>query len=237
MQRYFVSIEEYKSNVLTSDYNHISKVLRSRVGDQFIVCSTSCKKVEITNIDSETVQVKDISLIEDNNELPLNITIAQGLPKQDKMDYVVQKATELGMYSLIPLSMSRSVVKYDDKKSKTKVDRWNKIAKEAAEQSHRSVVPEVKDITSIKAIDYSQFDLLLLAYEDINNVSKTLKQTQFKQYKNILIVIGPEGGIDSKELEYLVSKNFITVSLGKRILRSETASLYALSSISYELEG
>ena len=247
MQRYFLKNTQFqaKSAIITGDdAHHISRVMRMESGDQIIVCDEGkiCHYATIKQMNGQEVEVTLDSVIEAQTELPIEVTIAQGLPKGDKFEWVIQKATECGAHQFIPLNMERSVVKLDAKKVMKKVERWNKIAKEAAEQSHRQMVPTVTDVQSFKQLleQASHYDICLFAYEE------TAKQGQLAQLKQslnevennekLLVIVGPEGGISEKEEALLLQSGFKPCALGPRILRTETAPIYILSAISYALE-
>lgn len=247
MQRYFLNNNQFQSDCATvtgDDAHHISRVMRMESGDQLIVCNEDkvCHFATIKQIDGQKIEVTLDSVIEAQTELPIEVTIAQGLPKGDKFEWVIQKATECGANEFIPLNMERSVVKLDAKKASKKVERWNKIAKEASEQSHRQLVPTVTDVQTFKQLlDQAQnYDVCLFAYEE------TAKQGQLAQLKQslseiqanakMLVVVGPEGGISEKEEALLLQSGFKPCALGPRILRTETAPIYILSAISYALE-
>ncbi|MFI3329984.1 MAG: RsmE family RNA methyltransferase [bacterium] len=234
MQRYFISNKEFESNIISSnDVFHISKVIRSKVNDKIIVCNNvDSYIVTITSISQEEVCFKKEEKLR-SNELPINITLLQGIPKGDKLDDIIMHSTELGISNILISNFTRSIAKIEEKKKEHKLTRFKKIAKEAAEQSHRNCIPNVS-IVDYKKIDFTQYDLLILLDED---EAKKIKSTSLKEvynnHKNILFVVGPEGGIDSKERNYFVENNFKLVSLGKRILRTQTASLSFLSMLGY----
>ncbi|MDQ0197242.1 16S rRNA (uracil(1498)-N(3))-methyltransferase [Neobacillus ginsengisoli] len=246
MQRYFVN-ERAKDNrffIDAEDRHHIVKVMRMEIGDQ-IVCvdsegkSAVCKIAEITDeqVVADVVQWKD-----EQSELPISITIASGLPKGDKLEWIIQKGTEMGAYEFLPFSASRSVVKWDEKKAAKKIERWQKIAKEAAEQSHRAFLPEVVSPISFKTLlkKSNDYDYKLVAFEEesrngeTSNFSATLQQ--LKKGESLLMVFGPEGGLTEEEVQLLRENDFSLCGLGPRILRTETAPLYALAAISYHIE-
>ena len=247
MQRYFLNNTQFQSDCATvtgDDAHHISRVMRMESGDQLIVCNKDkvCHFATIKQINGQKIEVTLDSVIEAQTELPIEVTIAQGLPKGDKFEWVIQKATECGANEFIPLNMERSVVKLDAKKASKKVERWNKIAKEASEQSHRQMVPTVTDVQTFKQLldQAANYDVCLFAYEE------TAKQGQLAQLKQslseiqtnakMLVVVGPEGGISEKEEALLLQSGFKPCALGPRILRTETAPIYILSAISYALE-
>ena len=176
----------------------------------------------------------------------VHITLFQGIPKFEKMELIIQKNTEVGIKSIVPVIMERTVVKLDEKIASKKLERWQKIAEIAAKQSMRDIIPQIGNITKLKDIDTTEFDAVLVAYEnEEHNMLKTeLQKLESKvksnnsseQQYNIAIVIGPEGGISEKELVMLAEKNAKFVSLGKRILRTETAGVVMAGNIIYELE-
>lgn len=248
VQRYFIHSNQMNDTTVTitgEDVHHIVRVMRMNVDDQ-LLCSCSetrqtarCKIAEITN---ESVVTHIVEWIKAETELPVRITIANGLPKGDKLELVIQKGTELGAEMFIPFNAARSIAKWDDKKGVKKVERWNKIAKEAAEQAHRSFIPEVVESMSFTELLQvsEQYDYKLVAYEESAKegeraaFASTLQQ--MKQDESVLIVFGPEGGLTDKEIEKLTQQGFVCCALGPRILRTETAPLYALSAISYHFE-
>ncbi|GKV54339.1 ribosomal RNA small subunit methyltransferase E [Sporosarcina sp. NCCP-2222] len=248
MQRYFLTTpfddQNDESWIEGEDAKHISRVMRMSAGDSIIAVSENEAYVSsILEVTTEGVRVKrNPDSLLPNREMPVSVSIACGLPKGDKLDYIVQKGTELGMTALLPFEAERSIVKWDAKKGGKKVERLQKIAKEAAEQCHRTVIPEVKEPVSITNLlaEASHYDVLLVADEEDaksnepNRIADRLKNVYHKQ--SVLVVFGPEGGISRKEAELLKSAGFLSVSLGPRILRTETAPLYVLSAMSYEFE-
>ena len=242
MQKYFIKESDLANNIITGDdVFHIKTVTRSRVGDEVLVSDE--KKtylVKITNITNNEVSFEIINEQIGNTELPVFVSIFQGYPKGDKIEDIIKHGTELGAYEFVPTLMKRSVFKLDSKKKDSKLIRFNRIAKEAAEQSFRAYIPRVVDIKNLKEIDFSSFDVKILCYEEsakngeLVNFKKLIKG--LKPENKVAVAIGPEGGIDDNELNYLLSKGFIPCALGPRILRTETAVFYALSAISYEME-
>lgn len=242
MQRYFtktLDIDNKEALLTSSDFHHIKNVMRNNVQDEIIVCdlSENCYKSQIQYFDESKKEVL-VNLVEvlPSNELQVKVDLAQGLIRRERFEYVLQKTTELGINRIIPVSSKYSIIKLSNKESK-KLDRWNKITKEASEQSHRSALVTVESVKkSFKEIDYSLYDQVLIAYERENN-SKELKNVLLEEVKSILIVIGPEGGLHEDEIKYFKSlDNTYFVGLGRRILRSETASSYLLSVIGYMYE-
>ncbi|WP_042146004.1 16S rRNA (uracil(1498)-N(3))-methyltransferase [Paucisalibacillus sp. EB02] len=247
MQRYFIPEENLNNDIITidgEDAHHIVRVMRMQVGDKIICNPPNANGAicEIIQIEDYFVMAKTIEWLNYNAELPVSVTIAQGLPKGDKMDLVLQKGTELGASAFIPFQSKRSVVKWDARKADKKIARYAKIIKEASEQSHRSNLPEIKSVMNLKELikESETYQVKIIAYEE------EAKTHPFQSYASIisklntgdrvLICIGPEGGFSSEEVHSLKEHQFIPVRLGPRILRTETAALYALASISYQLE-
>ncbi|UTE76391.1 16S rRNA (uracil(1498)-N(3))-methyltransferase [Rossellomorea sp. KS-H15a] len=247
MQRYFIE-DLYRENdpimITGDDYHHIVRVMRMKEQDEvFVVFKDQASAItRIETITSDSVKLSIVQWETSTKELPIKVTIASGLPKGDKLELIFQKGTELGATQFIPFNADRSIVKWDEKKAKKKTERWEKIVKEAAEQSHRLLVPDVSAPVSMKQLIQigSQFDYKLVAYEEEaragekGNLSKMLSSIGNGQ--SVLVVFGPEGGLSEKEIELLKSGGFLTCGLGPRILRTETAPLYVLSAISYQLE-
>lgn len=225
-----------------SDVNHIKNVLRMKLNEQLLI-SDGKGNDYMCVIKEYTMDNKVIAAITDEQfqgtELPSKIYLFQGLPKSDKMELIIQKAVELGAYKIIPVSTKRAVVKLDKKKESTKLARWNAIAQSAAKQSRRSIIPEVNNVMSFKeAIDYAKtLDINLIPYENYKDMSYT-KETISKidAGKSIGIFIGPEGGFDEGEVEMAEIAGIKKISLGKRILRTETAGLMIISVLMYKLE-
>ncbi|GAE33358.1 16S rRNA (uracil(1498)-N(3))-methyltransferase [Halalkalibacter akibai] len=247
MQRYFVAKEQMgdqEVKITGEDVKHISRVMRMNIGDQ-IICSDNDSRTVSCRISSMMDQEIIADIIESlapNTELPVEVTIAQGLPKGDKLDLIIQKGTELGAHTFIPYSASRSVVKWDHKKAGKKVERLEKIAKEAAEQSYRERIPVVLTVQTLAELkkQMSQYDSVILAYEES---AKEGEKSQFasalselKVGQKIMIIVGPEGGLTDEEVRQLCSEGAVASGFGPRILRTETAALYALSAISYHFE-
>lgn len=242
MQKYFISKEKLNECIIdTDDAFHISTVMRSKVGDEILVSDQEkCVLAKITSIEKNKVTFEIKEELKANNELPVKVTIFQGYPKGDKLEEIIKHSTELGAYAFMPTIMKRSLFKLDPKKKNTKLERFQKIAKEASEQSFRLIIPKVIDILGLKEIDFNEYDKLILCYEesskkgDLVNFKSIVKN--LKKDDKVRVVIGPEGGIDEAELEYLSKLGFVSCGLGPRILRTETAAAYVLSSISYEME-
>ncbi|MEH6946696.1 16S rRNA (uracil(1498)-N(3))-methyltransferase [Bacillus sp. JJ634] len=247
MQRYFLEnkqVNEQNIMITGDDYHHITRVMRMEPGAEIIVVNKDGQTAiaEISEITNDAVVGAVIEWKNEEKELPIHVTIASGLPKGDKLDYIVQKGTELGALEFIPFIAARSVVKWDSKKASKKIERLQKIAKEAAEQSHRSVLPAVKEqMTVSQLIQYAKnFDYKLIAFEEEAKRGETARLakvlTEAKRGQSILFVFGPEGGLTTEEVEKLSEAGFAACGLGPRILRTETAPLYALAAVSYHVE-
>mgnify|MGYP002656893451 FL=1 len=252
MSKFFVKTEQINNNdivIIGDDVNHIINVLRMKKTDKVQICNQDTGdnyNAEIVNYSKNEVECKIISKINETTESNVHITLFQGIPKFEKMELIIQKNTEVGIKSIVPVIMERTVVKLDEKIASKKLERWQKIAEIAAKQSMRDIIPQIGNITKLKDIDTTEFDAVLVAYEnEEHNMLKTELQKLERKIKsnnsseqqyNIAIVIGPEGGISEKELVMLAEKNAKFVSLGKRILRTETAGVVMAGNIIYELE-
>ena len=216
-----------------TDYNHIKNVLRMNMGEQFLVsCEGVSDLCELESIESDTVVAKIIKTNYQSTNLPINIHLFQGLPKSDKLELIIQKAVELGVATVTPVSMKRSIVKIDDKKKKSKRERWQAIAEAAAKQSKRTAVPEVCDILSYKEFiaRAKELDLLLVPYECADGMAATKAAlSEIKSGMNVGIIIGPEGGFEQKEIEDALEIGGKVISLGSRILRTETAAITTIA--------
>lgn len=231
MQRYFCDSNEEVVTLSSDDSYHITKVMRMNVGDNIELVSNN--KLYIAEIIKTTpsVIVKKNS-IQESFDTNINIDIAQSIVVEQKMDYILQKGTELGVNKFIPLIVDRSVVKLNDKSDK-KQKRWQTIVKEAAEQSKRLEVPTVANPCNIKELAKLDYDLKILC--SVNETSKNIKTvlSNISISDRILVVVGPEGGFTNLEEQELIKNGFVSVSLGNRVLRTETASLFVLSVINY----
>lgn len=233
MQRYFAkNIENNKVELEQSDYHHIKNVMRYKNNDNIEVVFNN-KLFIATILDIQNYDIKIIEEKEDNNELPVDLCVAVGLVKEQKMDLILQKLTELGVKRIIPIKMSRSIVNLDDKKIDKKLLRWTTICKEASEQSKRNIIPIIDKPMTLNELLKIEADIKLVASvkEDKNFIANYLQSN--KNYVKIIVVIGPEGGISYEEEEKLNKNNFISVSLGTTVLRVETAAIYVASVINY----
>lgn len=253
MPKFFVEETQVNKGIITiegKDVNHIKNVLRKKEKDEIEICIMPENKEEkgkdtiseILEIKEESIKCKIKEYEEKDVEGNIEVTIFQGLPKSDKMELVIQKSTELGVCKIAPVEMKRCVVKLKGKDAEKKVARWQKISEVAAKQCGRSIIPQIKEIMTIESIcrNIQDFNKVIVAYEE--EKEKKLK-TELKQLKEILkadevlkiaIVIGPEGGIDHSEIEQLKKAGASIVTLGKKILRTETVALNVLSNIMYE---
>ena len=247
MRKFFVSsnqIVENEIKILGEDVNHIRNVLRLEKGEQIKICDKDLSKNYICEIFEISKEFINCKIIEETNldaEGNVELTVFQGLPKADKMELIIQKCTELGASSFVPVEFSRSIVKLNERDSYKKIERWQKIVEMAAKQSKRDLVPEIKNLININNLctEIDNFDLVLLAFEneDKNSLkNELLKIKNTKDKIKIAVIIGPEGGIEEKEVDVLKNSGAKVVSLGKRILRTETAALCMASIIMYELE-
>ena len=247
MPRFFVKAEQIGPRYIEitgKDVNHIKNVLRKEIEDKIEICNQETGQAyscEIEQIDDKKVITKIIKEIE-KNENTVKIDIYQGLPKAEKMELIIQKSVELGANSIIPVALNRCIVKLEGKDEIKKVERWQKISESAAKQCGRDNIPEIKNIIKIKQLSElcEKYDSIIVAYE--NEKQYTLKQEieNIKKYNKsdlkLAVVIGPEGGLEKEEVEILKNRNAKVVTLGKRILRTETVALNVLSILTYELD-
>lgn len=247
MRKFFVEtdqISEDKIEITGEDVNHIRNVLRLEIGEKIKIGDKEnglnyvC---EISDISKDMVVCEILEKLEGESESNIDLTVFQGLPKADKMELIIQKGTELGVNAFIPVIFKRTVVKFDEKDKLKKLARWQKIAEVAAKQSMRDSIPEIKNIENIKNLCnlISNYDIVLVAYE---NESKNKLKNELENLKNsksslkIAVVIGPEGGIENEEVIALKDAGCKIITLGNRILRTETVSLVMAAIINYELE-
>ena len=236
MQRYFADIKNNNVILSQDDIFHITKVMRGKIGDHIEVVDKSNHSTFLAVINSiNPLQVVVQEPINNNAELDKDVTLFFALAKSDKIEFVIQKATELGAKRVILFQGKRSVVKFSIDDFNRKLSRYNAIAKEASEQCHRQFIPEILYIDNLKKIEGYLCDENLFAYELEASKSNLIDELD-KTAKSVSIIVGPEGGFDESEAEFLISLKFKPVSLGKRILRCETAAVYALSVVSYLLE-
>ena len=243
MYHFFVEEEQVNGEnayISGSDVNHIVNVLRMKIGEELLISVKGdwdylCKIEEIEN---DRVNLKLLESME-QRELPIKLTLLQGIPKSDKLEMIIQKAIELGVSEIIPVKTNRVVVKIDEKKTQAKVNRWNAIAESAAKQSKRSIVPKVlKPQTVENALEIvKDYGVKLLPYENADGIKKTKDILNSLDSKNnIAVFIGPEGGFEEAEVKKSTDSGFEVITLGKRIIRTETAGLALLSNIMIRLE-
>jgi len=234
MQRYFCNeVNNEVFNLNEDDSYHIKKVMRMNIGMNIeIVCGKKLFIGEIIELDP-IVRAKIVLNKDDYNEMDVKVSICQSLVNEQKMDFILQKATELGAYDFYPYKALNSVVK-DNGKGDKKVLRWQKIVKEASEQSKRNIIPNVHNMIDINELINLKADLKIIC--TVNEVTKNIKKVLQEHSKcdTIIIVVGPEGGFKPQEEALLIDNGFVSVSLGSRVLRTETASLAILSMINYE---
>lgn len=226
------------------DVNHMKNVLRIKNGEEVLVSDGTGQDYlcRVLALEREEVLGEIVSVCKESRELPSRIWLFQGLPKSDKMEWIVQKAVELGAAGIVPVVTKNTVVKLDSKKEDARVKRWQAIAESAAKQSKRSVAPRVLRVMTLKeAFDYveaGQFQVRIIPYEHtkgMENAKKALEQVEPGQ--DVAVFIGPEGGFDESEIETALDRGIVPVSLGKRILRTETAGLVVLAAVMLRLEG
>jgi len=224
------------------DVNHIKNVLRMMPGDEIVICNGQGKDCYciIDKVSDSQIETVINSVQDTETELSAKITLFQGLPKSDKMELIIQKAVELGVYEIVPVMTARCVVKYsDDKKEDKKIARWQAISESAAKQSHRGIIPKVQPVMTFKEalVSASKMDLKVIPYENEKGMVATKEAlSNLKNCNTVGIFIGPEGGFESSEVELAREYNIIPISLGRRILRTETAGLALLSMMMLTLE-
>ena len=247
MPKFFVNSEQINNNeikIIGNDVNHIKNVLRLSINDKIKICDKdehvnyNCR---ISNIDNEYVITQIIDEEKSNVETKTQIHVFQGLTKGDKLEFIIEKLTEIGVKELTAVAMKRSVVKLQEKDKQKKMVRWNKIAEVAAKQSGRDEILKINDIINYKNIfNYlKDYDIVLLAYEKEEKLTlkKALSKLDKTKENKVAVLIGPEGGFDDIEIEQAKQNSLVNiVTLGKRILRTETAPLVISSNILYELE-
>lgn len=244
MHHFFVTPDQVSENhifIEGSDVNHMKNVLRMKIGEEFQVSDGNNKKYrcKIEEFTEKEVCAMILEELKADTELPSKLYLFQGLPKSDKMEWIVQKAVELGAWEIIPVSTRRAVVKLDEKKAAKKVERWNSISESGAKQSGRAKIPEVKSVMSYKeALSYAkQLDIVLIPYELAEGMQETKQLIRsIEPGQSVGVFIGPEGGFEQEEVELAVEMGAKPVTLGKRILRTETAGLTMLSVLMYHLE-
>ena len=244
MHHFFVSPNQIDDKYVTitgGDVNHIKNVLRMKVDEELLVSNGQDKDYycKIESISDDEIRALILDEEFEGTELPTELYLFQGLPKSDKMELIIQKAVELGVKEIIPVATKRCVVKLDDKKEASKIKRWQAISESAAKQSRRTIIPEVSSVMSFKeAINRAkEFELGIIPYENFKDMKET-KDVLTKVQKGIKIgiFIGQEGGFEDSEVQYALDNGIHPISLGKRILRTETAGLAILSVLMFQLE-
>lgn len=240
MGRFFVLPHQIDGDTIWiegGDAQHIGKVLRLNVGDEITICDGAGNdyQAKISQIGKNEVQSQIISQSKADTEPNLRVVLYQGIPKAAKMDFVIQKAVELGVTEIVPVMTKRSVVKLDDKGAKGKVERWNKIAAEASKQCNRAVIPTVAPVMDLEEAlsRMQQLELKLIPYEAEEKTGLRDVLEQHAHAASVGILIGPEGGFDQQEVELARKGALLPVRLGKRILRTETAPLAVIAALMY----
>ena len=246
MPKFFIKTNQIINNkiqIIGEDVKHISQVLRLKNSEELTVCNLDSGKnylAKLEQINKDEIWCNIDKELETTCELQAKVTIFQGLPKADKMEYIIQKNTELGAKEIVPVIMKRCVTKWEEHGASKKLERWQKIAESAAKQSGRDFIPSIQNAITIKDLckKANEFDILILAYENEQNTTlkSVLKNSKQCGKINIGIIVGPEGGIEENEANLLLEAGAQVVNLGKRILRTETASIMIMSNIVYEYE-
>lgn len=244
MHHFFVSpdqIDERYVTITGGDVNHIKNVLRMKIDEELLISNGQDKDYycKIESISDNEIKALILDEEFEGTELPTELYLFQGLPKSDKMELIIQKAVELGVKEIIPVATKRCVVKLDDKKEASKIKRWQAISESAAKQSRRTIIPEISSVMSFReAINRAkEFEFGIIPYENFKDMTET-KEVLNKVQKGIKIgiFIGPEGGFEESEIQYALENGIHPISLGKRILRTETAGLAILSVLMFQLE-
>lgn len=247
MSKFFVKnnqISKTEIKILGTDVNHIKNVLRLYIGDEINICNEETSEnyiAKIEQLERDYILCKIVKHLGKELETNVDITIFQGLPKADKMELIIQKSTELGASKFVPVNLKRCIVKLNDKDAKKKIERWQKISEVAAKQSGRDIIPKIEDIATLENVkdEIKNYDLFLVAYEQEKELSlkEVLKTYKFSSERiKIAILIGPEGGLEESEIIQMREAGAKIITLGKRILRTETVALSITSIIMYELE-
>lgn len=251
MYHFFVEENQIKDSriyVNGADYNHVRNVIRLKHGDSVLISVKNNLSGDLSSgnymceLEDYTDDEAVFDITQENvadTELPCRVIIYQGLPKSDKLELIIQKAVELGAARIIPVAMKRSVVKLDDRKAAAKLSRWNAISESAAKQSKRSVIPQVGPVMNYKDAlkQASGCDICFVPYENENGMAETRKLVSaIRPQDSVAVFIGPEGGFEDDEIAAAKELGMHTVTLGKRILRTETAGMAFLSMLAYALE-
>jgi len=244
MYHFFVEpdqIEEPYITITGKDVNHIKNVIRLSAGDEIVLCDKAGREYfcYLDLLTNDGIRCKIQTKGSSKAELPCKVSLMQGAPKQDKMEMIVIKSVELGVYDIVPVEMKRSVVKYDVGKAHKKVARWQSLAESAAKQSKRGIIPVIHDFLNWKSLltKLKGYDIVIVPYENESGMAGTRQVFgRINAGDSVAVVIGPEGGFEPSEIEDLLGIGGITVSLGNRILRTETAGFASLAMIGYQTE-
>ncbi|EXX87977.1 16S rRNA methyltransferase [Paenibacillus darwinianus] len=250
MQRYFVKAESFNEHSVTlegDDAHHLVRVMRMKPGDEIIVSDGEGREAvaKLSGLAPGRVEADILELRPVSGEPGWSVTVAQALPKGDKMELVIQKGTEIGAAAFVPFQSERMVVQYDERKEGKRLERWRKIAKEAAEQAHRSIIPAVRPVLGWRGLvaSLAQYDSVFFCYEKEGGLSGSglrdavraaASQAADPSSLKLLVIVGPEGGFTEREASEAEAAGAVTVGLGKRILRTETAAMVALACLMYE---
>lgn len=244
MRRFFVRPEQVGESVIRitgSDVNHIRNVLRMSVKDTLVIGCQEGREYTcyIEQMDEREITAHIMYVQDTQAELPSRIYLFQGLPKSDKMEWIIQKAVELGVYAVIPVETVRTVVRFDEKKAAKKVQRWQQIAESAAKQSGRGYIPQIHPVCGFsQALEYGrQCPVRWIPYERAEGMAAARKRVEeLEPGQDIAVFIGPEGGFDEREIQTAIEKGYVPLTLGRRILRTETAGLALLSVLMFRLD-
>lgn len=228
-------------NITGTDVNHIKNVLRMKIGEELIISDGTGNDYlcSIKELQEDRIILDIIGEDPLRSELDVDFYLFQGLPKSEKMELIIQKTVELGVHEIIPVNMKRCIVKLDDKKKGSKLARWQAVAESAAKQSKRGIIPKVADLMDYKqALKYaSDMDMILVPYENHKGIEETRAIVgKIQSGMKVGIFIGPEGGFDEKEIEYAIESGAFPITLGRRILRTETAGMTTLAILMFTVE-
>ena len=245
MYHFFVNQDQIGPEAVTvtgPDVNHIKNVLRMRPGEKVLISNGVDRDYlcEIASVTGEAVTASILSEEKEGTELPVKIWLFQGLPKGDKMELIIQKAVELGVYRVVPVETRRTVVKLDSKKEEARVRRWNAVSESAAKQSKRIVIPEVSGVMTFKeALAFTEgFDKKMIPFEHAEGMKETKEFIAgVEPGMNVAVFIGPEGGFEDEEIALAETYGVKPVTLGRRILRTETAGMAILAVLMFQMEG
>lgn len=241
MSKFFIEKSQLKKDcayLTGQDVNHITRVLRQKPGDELLLCDGEGTdyRARILSFDKESLSAEILAAMPSETEPAVKVTLYQGLPKQGKMEWIIEKCTEMGITAIVPVQMARSVVKLDGAQAAKKLERWQKTAREAAKQCGRGVIPQIMPPVTLEALTREALpEFLLLPYEE-ERTTPVKEALRGAAAKSAGIFIGPEGGFTPEEAAHLVSLGAKSVSLGRRILRTETAGLTALALLLYEFD-